>query len=63
MYRFLQKYPEYPKPYEAPPKICLDEVAKELSKYMYQKVWKKGSNYSTIEHVRIVIKKKGFFTN
>ena len=33
IYRFLQKYPEYPKPYEAH-KICLDEVAKELSEYL-----------------------------
>ena len=33
-YRFLQKYPEYPKPYERH-EICLDEVAKELSKYKY----------------------------
>ena len=40
--RFLQKYPEYPKPYEAPHKICLDEVAKELSKYTHNKLLRKG---------------------
>ena len=36
-FRFLQKYPEYPKEDEIHD-ICLDEVAKELSKFRTCKV-------------------------